>query len=468
VIGEPPSDAGAALVFWTPPASDGGSPITGYTIVPSINGVAQAPIGAGGGPTFTVPNLVNGTAYTFTVTATNSVGTGPPSAPSAAVTPTANYHSLVPARVLETRDGLSTVDGQFNGIGLRSGGSVTPLTVAGRGGVAAGAAAVVLNVTVTDARAPGYVTLFPCGGEAPTASNLNYVTGSTIPNMVVTKVGTNGQVCIFTQSDVHLLADVAGYFPPASSLTSLVPARLLDSRTPGTTVDGEGSAIGIRPAGSVTEVQVAGRATIPNDASAAVLNVTVTEPNAPGYVTVYPCGGQPPTASNLNYVTGQSIPNAVVTKIGSNGKVCIFTQSATHVIVDVNGYFPAESALEPLVPARLLESRSPGTTVDGQSQGIGLRPAGSVTVVQVAGRAGVPADASAVVLNVTVTEAAGSGYATVYPCGGDPPTASNLNYGTGTTIANAAITKLSGDGAVCIFTQQATHLLADVTAYFAG
>ena len=459
---------GAALVFWTPPASDGGSPITGYTIVPSINGVVQAPVSAGSGPSFSVPNLVNGTTYTFTVAAMNANGTGPPSAPTAPVTPTANYHSLVPARVLETRDGLSTVDGQFNGIGLRAGGSVTQLTVAGRGGVAADAAAVVLNVTVTDARAPGYVTLFPCGGQTPTASNLNYVTGSTIPNMVVTKVGTNGQVCIFTQSDVHLLADVAGYFPPASSLTSLVPARLLDSRAPGPTVDGQGSAIGIRPAGSVTEVQVTGRATIPGDASAAVLNVTVTEPQAPGYVTVFPCGGEPPTASNLNYVAGQSIPNAVVTKIGTGGKVCIFTQSTAHLIVDVNGYFPAESSLEPLVPARLLETRSPGTTIDGQSQGIGLRTAGSVTVVQVAGRAGVPAGASAVVLNVTVTEAAGPGYATVYPCGGDPPTASNLNYGTGTTIANAAITKLSGDGTVCIFTQQATHLLADVTAYFAS
>ena len=459
---------GAALVFWTPPASDGGASITGYTIVPSINGVAQASVAGGTGPSFTVPGLVNGTAYTFTVAAVNSIGTGPPSAASAPVTPTAKFHSLVPARLMETRDGLSTVDGQFNGIGLRTAGSVTALTVAGRGGVAADAAAVVLNVTVTDARAPGYVTLFPCGGETPTASNLNYVTGLTIPNMVVTKVGTNGQVCIFTQSDVHLLADVAGYFPPASSLTSLLPARLLDSRVPGTTVDGQGSAIGVRSAGSVTEVQVAGRASIPGDASAAVLNVTVTEPQGPGYVTVYPCGSEPPTASNLNYVKGQSIPNAVVSKIGSDGKVCVFTQAATHLIVDVNGYFPAVSSLEPLLPARLLESRTPGTTVDGQSQGIGLRPAGSVTVVQVAGRAGVPADASAVVLNVTVTEAAGAGYATVYPCGGDPPTASNLNYGSGTTIANAAITKLSGDGTVCIFTQQATHLLADVTAYFAG
>jgi len=84
-----------------------------------------------------------------------------------------------------------------------------PLDVrAGNGGVTA----VVLNVTVTEAQAPGYVTLFPCGASPPTASNLNYVAGSTIPNLVVVKVGDGGRVCIYTQSTVHLVADVSGYF----------------------------------------------------------------------------------------------------------------------------------------------------------------------------------------------------------------------------------------------------------------
>ena len=118
-----------------------------------------------------------------------------------------------------------------------------------------------------------------------------------------------------------------------------MPARLFDTRTdPGTsTIDGQGLGAGLLAAGSVTEVQVAGRGGVPNAATAAVLNVTVTGPGGAGYVTVYPCGSDRPTSSNLNYIVGQTVPNAVITKIGTNGNVCFYTQSATHLIIDVNG-----------------------------------------------------------------------------------------------------------------------------------
>lgn len=46
-----------------------------------------------------------------------------------------------------------------------------------------------------------------------------------------------------------------------------------------------------------------------------------------------------PTASNLNHMSGQTVPNAVVAKIGQSGQVCIFNQSATDLVVDVNGWF---------------------------------------------------------------------------------------------------------------------------------
>ena len=65
------------------------------------------------------------------------------------------------------------------------------------------------------------------------------------------------------------------------------------------------------------------------------------EAQAPGYVTVYPCGQPVPTASNLNFVAGDTIPNAVVTSLGAGGKVCLFTFAPTHLIVDVNGWIPA-------------------------------------------------------------------------------------------------------------------------------
>jgi Tol biopolymer transport system component len=80
---------GSASVSWSPPAGDGGSPITGYVVTPYIGTRAQAPISVGNVTSTTISGLRNGTTYTFTVAAQNSVGTGPESAPSNAVMPTA-------------------------------------------------------------------------------------------------------------------------------------------------------------------------------------------------------------------------------------------------------------------------------------------------------------------------------------------------------------------------------------------
>jgi hypothetical protein len=71
---------------------------------------------------------------------------------------------------------------------------------------------VVLNVTVTGALDSGYVTVFPCGSAQPNASSLNYVGGSTVPNGVISKVGTGGKVCVYVSSGTNLLVDVNGYF----------------------------------------------------------------------------------------------------------------------------------------------------------------------------------------------------------------------------------------------------------------
>ena len=85
-------------------------------------------------------------------------------------------------------------------------------------------------------------------------------------------------------------------------------------------------------------MQVAGRAGIPDTATAVILNVTVTQPQAPGFATVFPTGATRPTASNLNYAAGDTIPNAVIAKIGAGGSICVFTHAAAHYIIDVAGY----------------------------------------------------------------------------------------------------------------------------------
>ena len=213
-------------------------------------------------------------------------------------------------------------------------------------------------------------------------------------------------------------------------------------------------------AGSVTTVQVTGRGGVPAGAEAVVLNVTVTEPQGDGFVTVYPCDtARDPNTSNLNYTAGQTVPNLVVVKPSATGTVCLYTQSAAHLVVDVNGYLAAGSAFGPIAPARLLDSRS----------SLGMRSAGTVTTVQVAGQGGVPSGATAAVLNVTVTQPLGSGFVTVYPCDtARDPNTSNLNYTAGQTVPNAVFVKLSAAGTVCLFTSNSVQLVVDVNGSFGG
>ena len=449
---------------------------TGFTVtaVPTSGTTVNLPLAAGA-TSFTLIGLVNGTSYSVSLVATNTVGSSPASntvsgtpaaAPPPVVTPPVEI-ALPPARLADTRIGGSTVDGLFAGQGTRPAGSTLQLTVAGRGGVDAAAVAVALNVTIAEPTGSGFVTVFPCGATQPTASNLNYTPGAVVANAVIAKIGSNGQVCIFVSAPTELVVDVGGYFPVTTSLQSINPARVLETRVgPGlTTIDGLQQGEGLRTPGSVTPVQIGGRATVPVDATAVVLNVTVTNTQAAGFVTVYPCGTQVPTASNINYVTGSTVANLVVAKIGASGSVCIFTNSAIDLVADINGYFPAGTAYQPLDPARLLETRAGLSTIDAQFNGFGLRPLNTITALTVTGRGGVPAGAATVVLNVTVTEPASAGFITVYPCGIDPPNASNLNYGVGSTVANAVIVKVGSGGQVCLLNSGPTQLVVDVNGY---
>ena len=78
-------------------------------------------------------------------------------------------------------------------------------------------------------------------------------------------------------------------------------------------------------------------------AGAVTLNVTAVGPSAAGFLTVFPCGVAQPNSSNVNYVAGQIVPNAVITAVGASGKVCVFTPQATNLVVDVGGWFPRNS-----------------------------------------------------------------------------------------------------------------------------
>ena len=135
--------------------------------------------------------------------------------------------------------------------------------------------------------------------------------------------------------------------------------------------------------------------------------------------------------------------------------MCVYTQSATDVVVDLTGTWSSTAGLSaaPVAPARLLDTRSGGAP---------MRP-GQTIELAVAGVGAVPADVVAVQVNLTATNTDHAGYLTVWPCGNTRPTASNLNPRAGDTVANGATVGLTG-GRLCIYTSTATHVIVDLTA----
>jgi hypothetical protein len=199
-----------------------------------------------------------------------------------------------------------------------------------------------------------------------------------------------------------------------------------------------------------------------------VLNVTVEGAAGPGFVTVFACDVPQPVASNLNFADSNPTANTAVTALSATGTVCLYVDgNATNLIVDASGVFPTGSGYNALTPARVLDTRADQSTVDGKQVGGGLVAAGSTLELPIAGRGGVPTDATSVVLNVTADGGQGAGYVTVYSCDAPQPVASNLNFVADTPIANAAITQLSATGTVCLFVAvNAVNLITDVSGYF--
>ena len=122
---------------------------------------------------------------------------------------TPGYTPLAPARFLDTRPGQSTIDNQYAGQGRRPAGSTLELRIVGRTGLTGGTAATV-NITAVGGAGPGFVTVHPCDEPRPLASSLNYVPGTATPNEIVAKLSATGTICLYTLTEVDLIADVTG------------------------------------------------------------------------------------------------------------------------------------------------------------------------------------------------------------------------------------------------------------------
>ncbi len=319
--------------------------------------------------------------------------------------------------------------------------SVYEMDVAGIDAVPDDAAALALNVTVTDPRASGFIAAFPCDSPRPNASNLNYVRDQTVANLVFASTGADGRVCLFTHDSTQLIVDVVGWFPAGSPYEPRSPLRALDTRNSGGPV----------AAGTTVRVPPSALGLKPGSAESVVLNITATETQRAGYLSVHSCDRPRPSTSNVNYAPGDTVANFALARVGADG-VCIFSLVESHIIVDVAGSFPPGAG--PVLqnnPTRALDTRtSSGPVVDTR---VGLA-------------APAPPRRTAIG-NLTVTNTTGHGFATAYPCDSPLPLASNLNFDPADTVANAMVTSLSPGGDVCLHANVATDMIVDLTATIA-
>jgi hypothetical protein len=271
---------------------------------------------------------------------------------------------------------------------------------------------------------------------------VNARTEAAVANMAIVPVDSRGDICVFSQPGTDLIVDLLGWFDSSGAgFRSLDPARVADSR------QGRNLPMGPLAAKSTAMLDLAG--VLPEGSNAAVLNVTATRTVAAGFLTVYPCDASVPNASNVNTFPGRDVANEVVVGVPADGKVCIFTNQPTDIVVDLLGVFGSGSPFAVSAPARVLDTRSAQPIAPGEVLSV---PVGVAT--------------GSVAVNITATRSTGPGFVSAFPCGAPAPETSTLNVGPGRDIANQALLRVGTASAICLVSTVKTDLIVDLQGRF--
>ena len=236
-----------------------------------------------------------------------------------------------------------------------------------------------------------------------------------------------------------------------AAYVSVQPCRLVDTR-----LNSGYSSI------DALTLQIAARGVcgVPSNATSLALTLTVDRPQSAGYLTAWPADQARPTVSNVNFNAGQVRANSSITRLDSSGRFRVFTSVPSQVVVDVVGAFvPASNSAAGRFVAR------PSTRVfDSRS---GPKPAAGANL-KMPLPAGVPGDAVALALSVTITESSAPGFVTEFPAGRQMPTSSILNVDqVNQTRAAAGIFPVSASG-VALYVSGGGHIVVDLFGYFTG
>ncbi len=420
------------------------------------------------------------------------------------------YQPITPTRICDTRSGNpSNLSGtaltQCEGKPLGPAGTLA-IKVVGVSGIPSSATTAYMNVTAVGATAPSYLTLYPAGTSRPVVSSLNLSSAAPVSNLVAVPLPSSGtyagSITIYNNAgSTNVIVDVEGYTEDASTsstggqyvaLTS--PIRVLDTRCSQASYYSANksycnslplanASLKTPQAGESEAVSIGGVGSIPDTASAVVVNQTVATPGSSGYFTVYPDGQSRPVASSLNWVAGETRANQTIVGLGANGYINLFSSSVANAVLDVSGYYAGSTGTSSttgsdsvaISPVRICDTRSgnPSNLSGTQAQCNGhTLTAGQVLSVKVAEVGNVPSSGvTAVALNLTALgETATTGYLSVDPAT-TPPQTSDLNWDApSSTVPNFVIATLNSSGDITIYngSSGSVNVLVDLYEYFTG
>ena len=319
--------------------------------------------------------------------------------------------------------------------------NVTEIQVAGVGGVPPDAKAVALNLTSHNPRGPGFFTAYPCDGPRPIVSNLNFVAGQIVAASAIVPIGANGKVCVLQYGDANLIVDVTGSFGTTSGLVPVWPTRAIDTRdTP--------ARVGTLP----TVVHVGATPGLPAGGSAVVVHLTTIGGAEGGIFNLYPCTDGASPVPTRTIVPWRIQNLLLISAVDANGDVCLTASAPTDAIVDVFAGFSAGADVHPLQITRVFDSA-------------GIQPAGAVSVIQVAGRPGVPVLPTGAVLSVNTTGAQAPGFVSAFPCAAGRQNTSMLNTTPDHEQGNSTLVAVDGNGQACLFQLFPGRMQVDLTGW---
>ncbi|MEM9745134.1 MAG: aryl-sulfate sulfotransferase [Actinomycetota bacterium] len=358
----------------------------------------------------------------------------------------ASFTADAPRRIVDTRDGTGGATGPVDAdCALR--------IDVDAANVPAEAVAVAFSITTLGQQA-GFQQVFPCDGGRPATSNVNNRANRVpTPNLVLGLPDADREVCVSTSVTADLIVDVSGWWTEEgpSRFRAVDPVRVDDSRDAGGLVPGGGEPRAIDLSGLV-----------PVGTTAIVGNLTIAQPAAAGFATIFPCDDDPPLASNVNMLAGEARAVSVIVGLDSARRVCTSSDVDHHVILDLAGYYaPAPqwgpaAELRPEAGARLADSR------DGTGGWTAALAPGERRRLDLAGLVPDGSQITGVIANVTVTQPADRGFATVTGCAAADPDTSSVNFAPGSVSSNLVTVDLGVSTEICVVSSVRAHVIVDL------